>query len=203
MDIFSNIDPLTKLLSFGISGFCIALVIMSFRLIQTEQKRDNPRNSILISIYVFMGINFLNLVVVGFLGLPAIGRNDKLQHENFQKQQALDVKDSEIQLVQSVRGLDSIEEKTKSGSLNENDKSKIDNYVMAIDSLALNYAKAGSSKADSVQQIRETLVQQALILTSDTTSLHSKMTAFHKFDKTNSRLTKLVIKPEKLGKEDQ
>lgn len=53
------IDSLGKLLGYGISGLGLALAILAFKLLNTEQKITKPRSTIITAIYAFMGFSLL------------------------------------------------------------------------------------------------------------------------------------------------
>jgi hypothetical protein len=198
MDLFSNLDPTVKILSLGISGFCFLLVIMSFKLISDEQKKDNPRSVILRAIYVFMLVNFLNVIVVGFLGLPAISQNIKLKEENLDGKQKLEVKDNELKVIQNANDFDLIIDTANPSSLSDKQIKKAENYVQSLDSLAGSYSTAGSPKADSINDFKAIISKQIKKLKSDTTSFATKKVALEQINITNHKLTNVVRGKEKI-----
>jgi hypothetical protein len=57
---------LSKFLEYGALGLGLSLAILTYKLIKSEQQKDQPRKSILITVYVFM-IFSLTLSTLGFV----------------------------------------------------------------------------------------------------------------------------------------
>jgi hypothetical protein len=166
-------------------------VIMAYRLISEEQKRDHPRSTIIRAIYVFMLINLLNVIVVGFLGLPAISRNNDLTKENEQANNQLGVKEKELEALQKAREFDlSID--TTSSVVSMDQVIKIDEYVQTLDSLENRYSAVDSVKADSIHTLKVVISQQAVTLKSDTASAASRKKALKQINLSNHKLNKFM-----------
>lgn len=196
MDILSGIDGFTKLLSFGISGFCVILMILAYNLIRQIITSGNQNPTVVRLIYAFMAINLLNVVIVGFLGLPAISRNQKLMADNIETKQELRVKQKELVFTEKTSELNNIINQTKGGrnpasvvkdSLTVNSQK----YLNAFDSLVQSYVDAGSYKADSLRNYRKMLSEHLNILKADT-DLETKENAAFKFNQTNRKVSELV-----------
>ncbi|CAM1340424.1 hypothetical protein [Tenacibaculum amylolyticum] len=76
MDILSE-----KLLSYGISGFALIMIVLTYRLLQAELKREAPRPIATKTIGMFMGLVLIATVVVGFFSVPIANKNDQLSTE--------------------------------------------------------------------------------------------------------------------------
>ncbi len=70
-----------KLLSYGISGFALLMIGLTFYLMKTELKRDLPRHIAIKTIWMFMGLVILATVVVGFFSVPLADKNEELNKE--------------------------------------------------------------------------------------------------------------------------
>ncbi|MCU0443673.1 MAG: hypothetical protein MUE85_02060 [Microscillaceae bacterium] len=80
MDNFSF--DVIKILGYGASGLSFLLMFLAYNIIQKEQRVKKPRKEILNVVYVYMFFTLLNIGVVGFLGLPALSDNSRLQGVN-------------------------------------------------------------------------------------------------------------------------
>jgi hypothetical protein len=76
-----NFDVI-KILGYGASGLSFLLMFLAYNIIQKEQRIKKPRQEILNVVYVYMFFTLLNIGVVGFLGLPALSDNSRLQNVN-------------------------------------------------------------------------------------------------------------------------
>jgi len=70
-----------KLLSYGISGFALLMIGLTYYLMKTELKRDLPRHIAVKTIWMFMGLVILSTVVVGFFSVPLADKNEALNKE--------------------------------------------------------------------------------------------------------------------------
>ena len=204
MDIFSGLDSVTKILSLGISGFCFLLVYLSYRIIQKEQERPVIRTEIFKPVYVFMAINFLNVVVVGILGLPAISRNQDLQEANQQQQQQLSLNRNQFSFFEQSIKLKNHGDKVNDGrspaSVEKDTTELANSFLKAIDSLQSSYADNRSPLADSLMNIRNDLAKEFIVFESDTAQYKTKRKAFIKFNDADKKLSKLVFESLKLEK---
>jgi predicted PurR-regulated permease PerM len=76
-----NFDVI-KILGYGAAGLSFLLMFLAYNLIQKEQKIKKPRREILNIVYVYMLFTLLNIVVVGFVGIPAMQDNAVLKQIN-------------------------------------------------------------------------------------------------------------------------
>jgi hypothetical protein len=82
-------DTIVKILGFGISGLSFLLVFMAFLLLRKEQDKPQPRNMILKTIWMFMGLCLIMSAAVGIFSLMEIQLASKAKAETAQ---ALEVK---------------------------------------------------------------------------------------------------------------
>ncbi|MEM8762380.1 MAG: hypothetical protein AAGD88_01115 [Bacteroidota bacterium] len=70
-----------NLLSYGISGFALIMIGLTYFQIRTELKREKPRPIAIKTIWMFMGLVILSTVVVGFFSIPMANTNSRLRSE--------------------------------------------------------------------------------------------------------------------------
>ncbi|WP_282148920.1 hypothetical protein [Algibacter lectus] len=70
-----------ELLSYGVSGFALIMISLTYYLMRSELKREEPRSIALKTIWGFMILVLISTVTVGFFSLPVASENDKLSSE--------------------------------------------------------------------------------------------------------------------------
>lgn len=195
MEILENLD-FVQILSLGISGFGFLLILLAFLLIFKEQGRPGePRAGILSTIRYFMGINLISVVVVGVISLPSISKNGSLKQE-------LALTTKELQITQKVNAFDLFIDTVSSATLNQNQTKQVESYVNVLDSIAKSYTPSEASTGDSIQTVKNVIVEQLATIKADTSSLQTRRMAMERINKANHHLTDFVksrpifIKPE-------
>jgi hypothetical protein len=195
METLKNLD-FVQILSIGISGFGFLLILLAFLLIYKEQGRQGePRAGILSTIRYFMGLNLVSIIVVGVISLPSISKNGSLKQEL-----ALTTKD--LQITQKVNEFDLFIDTVFNAKMNPDQTKKVESYVNVLDSIAKSYATEEAPTADSIQTVKNVIVEQLATIKADTSSLQTRRMAIEKINKANHHLTDfvksrpLLLKPE-------
>ncbi len=70
-----------KLLSYGVSGFAVIMIGLTYYQMKSEFSREEPRKIVLKTIWMFMGLVMLSTIAVGFFTLPIANKNKQLEKE--------------------------------------------------------------------------------------------------------------------------
>lgn len=68
-----------QLLSYGISGFALMMIGLTYYQIRIELNRDEPRKIAIKTIWMFMGLVLLSITVVGVFSVPTANKNEDLK----------------------------------------------------------------------------------------------------------------------------
>jgi len=121
------------LLSYGISGFAVIMIGMTYFLMRTEFKRDDPRPIALKTIWMFMGLSFMAMIVVGFFSVPVTHENRMLTEDV--NELAVDVSALMAELKRSEFAISQLVDEIKADSpskpdkINPKDSYTLDTYV--------------------------------------------------------------------------
>lgn len=70
-----------KLLSYGVSGFAVIMIGLTYYQMKSEFNREVPRKIVLKTIWMFMGLVMVSTISVGFFTLPIANKNKQLVTE--------------------------------------------------------------------------------------------------------------------------
>ncbi|MCK8479010.1 hypothetical protein [Psychroserpens algicola] len=70
-----------ELLSYGVSGFALIMIGLTYYLMRSELKREEPRSIAVKTIWGFMTLVLVSTAIVGFFSLPIANENDELSAE--------------------------------------------------------------------------------------------------------------------------
>ena len=72
---------IVKILGIGLSGLVFLLTVMSYFIIKKEQERELIRPLLIKTVFGFMAINILAILIVGFFSLPLMKENSELSQQ--------------------------------------------------------------------------------------------------------------------------
>lgn len=72
---------IVKILGIGLSGLVFLLTVMSYFIIKKEQERELIRPLLIKTVFGFMAINILAILIVGIFSLPLMKENSELSQQ--------------------------------------------------------------------------------------------------------------------------
>lgn len=195
MEVLTKLD-IVQILSIGISGFGFLLILLAFLLIYKEQKREaEPRQGILGIIKFFMGLNIVNIVIVGIISLPTINNLGKALVENDKLAQVNSESKAIVQFLDAGRKVDSMVlgnlSVTETIIDDKQTAAVIQTFTTSLDSLQKHTHNKAVS--DSIQQIKDDLTQYVKAVEAGTLNdTSSNKRALENVVKNRGRIEKIV-----------
>jgi predicted PurR-regulated permease PerM len=139
---------MTNLISYGAIGLGLALAILTFKLLNNEQKKQNPNSNIIISSYGFMILS----IIISLSGFISESINKKYEHSKI-------IKENDKLTTQNLILLSTIEKLKSTNQQFEKIKHTLDT-LLDIKGSILNKSQTISQIKNELVVIQETMKKE-------------------------------------------
>jgi hypothetical protein len=139
---------MTNLISYGAIGLGLALAILTFKLLNNEQKKQNPNSNIIISSYGFMILS----IIISLSGFISESINKKYEHSKI-------IKENDKLTTQNLILLSTIEKLKSTNQQFEKIKHTLDT-LLDIKGSILNKSQTISQIKNELVIIQETMKKE-------------------------------------------